>query len=251
MNMKNRKLWIMLALVSVLSALVACNLPNPNAAVDRQALGTMTSLTLTAYSAGQISPTPALTETVTLTPTVTATFSAPTLYFEGATNCRGGPGTEYDVVVVMKDGEKAEIVYRSPSGNYWVVNGPKGKGHCWVAGDFARAEGSFQTLPIATVPPVPTAKPPGGPSWKSYNYTCDFAAGGSTATVSLVWSDRATNEAGYNVYRNNELVASLGADTSAYTDVAFVGTGQSLSYYIEAYNNAAAVPGPVISVSCN
>jgi hypothetical protein len=248
MNMKNRKLCITLFL---LLALGACNLPRPNAAIDQAVVGTMTSLTLTAFSAGQVTLTPAFTETVTLTPTVTATFSVPSLHFEGATNCRGGPGTEYDVVVVMKDGEKAQIVYRSPSGNYWVIDGPNGKGHCWVAGDFARAEGSFQSLSIATVPPVPTARPPGAPTWRNYNYSCDFAAGGSTATVSLLWSDRADNEAGYNVYRNNALVTSLGADTTAYTDIAFVGAGQSLSYYIEAYNNAAAMPGPVISITCN
>jgi len=248
MNMKNRKLSITLFL---LLALGACNLPNPNGAIDQQAVGTMTSLTLTAFSAGRASLTPAFTETVTPTPTVTATFSVPMLNFDGATNCRGGPGTEYDVLVVMKDGQKAEILARSPSGNYWVIDSPNGKGPCWVAGDFARAEGSHQTLPIATVPPVPTAKPPVGPTWKNYNYSCEFAAGGSTATVSLAWSDKSSNENGYNVYRNNELVTSLGADTTSYTDVAFVGAGQSLSYYIEAYNNAAAVPGPVISISCN
>lgn len=246
--MKNRKFSITLFL---LLALGACNLPNPKAAIDQKAVRTMTSLTLTAFSAAQATPTPAFTGTVPPTPRVTATFSVPTLYFEGATNCRGGPGTEYDVVVVMKDGEKAEIVYRSSSANYWVIDGPKGKGPCWVAGDFARAEGSFQSLPIATIPPVPTAGPPAGPTWKDYTYSCDFAAGGSTATVNLIWFDRANNEAGYNVYRDNGLVASLGADTSSYTDVAFVGTGQSLSYYVEAYNSAAAVPGPVINISCN
>jgi uncharacterized protein YraI len=248
MNMKNTKFLITLFLML---ALVACNLPNPNPAIDQEAVGTMSALTLTAFSAGQATPTPALTATLTPTPTITATYSLPTLYFDGATNCRGGPGTQYDVLVVFKEGQKAEIVARSPSGNYWVVESSNGKGDCWAAGDFGRAEGSYRELPIATVPPAPTAKAPGGPSWKNYNYTCDFAAGGSTATVSLVWSDHANNEDGYNLYRDGVLVTAFGPDTTAYTDVAFVGAGQSISYYVEAYNSAGAVRSPVINISCN
>lgn len=248
-KMKNRQLSITLFLML---ALAACNLPGPKPAVDQGAVGTVAALTLTAFSAGQVTltATPTVAVAVSLTPTLTPTFSSPMLFFDGATNCRSGPGTEYDVVAVMKDGDKAAILNRSPSGNYWVIKSPNGKGPCWVAGDYARAEGSVQTLPLATVPPTPTLQAPGKPTWQNYTYNCTFASGGSNVTVSLIWSDRSSNEDGYNLYRDGELIASLGPDTTTYTDTAFVGAGQSLSYYVEAYNNAGGVQSPVINITC-
>src|SRR5689334_17808553 len=105
--MKNRKSLITLL---IMLALASCNLPSPGSAIDQNAVGTVAALTLTAFSAGQATATPSPTtvKAGTLTPTITATFSSPTLYFDGATNCRSGPGTEYKVIVVMKEGDKAQ-----------------------------------------------------------------------------------------------------------------------------------------------
>lgn len=240
--------------------LAACNLPQaaPQAAptVDAGLVGTIAAQTLEAMytpiptATGTPVPSSTPNVTATMTPTITPTYETPTARFEGDTNCRGGPGTVYQVVTVARSGQKAEIIGKAEQGNFWLIKNPNGEGNCWVAGDFARTSGSLHILPTVTAPPTPTAAPPKAPAWKSWTYSCAYAPGGSNATVQLVWADNAQNEDGYNVYRNDQVIVSFGPNTTAYTDVAFVTAGGSLTYVIEVYSAAGRARSSPVTVTC-
>lgn len=252
--------------VLLLFVLTACNLPQSaqQAAptIDAGLVGTIAAQTLEAM----YSPTPAFTNTIaptstpnvtaTMTPTITPTYETPTARFEGDTNCRSGPSTAYEVITVARSGQKAEIVGKAEQGNFWLIKNPNpqgassGDGTCWVAGDFAQTSGSLHILPTVTAPPTPTAAPPKAPTWKTWTYSCAFASGGSEATVQLAWSDNAQNEDGYNVYRNDQVAASFGPNTTAYTDIAFVASGGSLTYVIEVYSAAGRARSNAVTVTC-
>ena len=90
----------------------------------------------------------------------------------------------------------------------------------------------FVTLtPLATV----ALSTPGAPVWSVYEYTCELAVGGATMTMNLAWTDHSASEAGYEVYRDGLVIATLAPNATFYVDVAFVATGKTLSYSVEAF----------------
>ena len=249
-----------LAMIFLLLALTACSRPSSAAAptqpIDQSLVGTMVAMTLEAMYTPMPTPvstlayTPTAAGTATQTPTITPTYSLPTLSFNGNTNCRKGPGTVYDVVTVLRAGVKVEAVGRLEKTNYWLVKKPGGADTCWVADDFAQPSGSIQILPTVTAPPLPTPKPPTAPSWSTWSYSCEFASGGSNITMHLAWTNRSGDATGFTIYRDDKPVATLGPDATTYTDIAFVATGQSMSYKIEVQNNAGTASSSTISASC-
>jgi uncharacterized protein YraI len=246
--------------ILLLFTLTACNLPQTaqQAAptIDSGLVGTIAAQTLevmyTPIPSSTETPIPTSTPnaTATMTATITPTYEMPMARFNGDTNCRSGPGTAYEVITVARSGQKAEIIGKAEQGNFWLIKNPNREGTCWVAGDFAQTSGSLHVLPTVTAPPTPTAAPPKAPSWKTWTYSCAFAPGGSDATVQLVWADNAQNEDGYNVYRNDQMIVSLGPNTTAYTDVAFVKAGGSLTYIIEVYSAAGRALSSAVTVTC-
>jgi hypothetical protein len=90
--------------------------------------------------------------------------------------------------------------------------------------------------PLGTAVPISTLIPPNTPVWSVYNYTCELATGGGTMTMNLAWTDRSNSEEGYKVYRDEQVIATLTANSTVYVDVAFVATGKTLSYSVEAFN---------------
>ena len=108
----------------------------------------------------------------------------------------------------------------------------------------------FVTLtPIATAP-LSTPFTPGAPIWSVYDYTCELAVGGGTMTMNLGWTDRSDNEAGYKVYRNGLVIATLAPNSTVYVDVAFVATDKALSYAVEAFNTDWRGSTSTITHSC-
>jgi len=248
---------------SIAFVLTACYLParpgQPTQAIDLNLVGTIAAMTLQAIplqtsipSATQAVVQPSATQilTKTTTTTITPTFSAPMVLFEGNTNCRKGPGTGYEVVTVLLNGQKTEAIGVSESGNYWFVKNPNKGQDCWVANDLVKPSGSILQLPTMKAPPTPSPVPPNAPAWSSYNYTCDFASGGSNMTMNLVWSDRSENEQGYIVYRDGQAIVTLAANTTTYVDTSFVGAGQTLSYFVEVFNNAGRARSTTITYGC-
>lgn len=107
----------------------------------------------------------------------------------------------------------------------------------------------FHTMPV-TASPMSTLGPPDTPVWSVYNYTCEPATGGSTMTMSLVWTDRSDGEESYKVYRDKQLIAILPPNSTAYVDTAFVAMGKTISYSIEAFNNNWQASTSTITHGC-
>jgi hypothetical protein len=103
-----------------------------------------------------------------------------------------------------------------------------------------------------TVPasPISTPFPPNTPVWSVYTYTCEYISGGSTMTMNLNWSDRSTSEEGYKVYRDEQVIATLAPNSTKYVDVAFVATGETLSYFVEAFHTDWQARSSTITHGC-
>ena len=106
------------------------------------------------------------------------------------------------------------------------------------------------TMPTAVPSPMSTPAPPNAPTWSAYNYTCEFTVGGGTMTMHLAWNDRSNSEDGYRVYRDQQVIATLPPNSTSYVDVAFVATGKTLSYSVEAFNQDWQVSGNTITYGC-
>ena len=62
--------------------------------------------------------------------------------------------------------------------------------------------------------------------------------------INLGWTDNATNETGYRVYRNAQLIATLGANATSYTDNP-PGSGP-YSYGVQAFNDVGTSGTPTV-----
>ena len=264
--MKLRKTILLFSGTLILSML-ACNLgvKAPTALSPREAAATIVAQTLQIQglptSTGQVlnSPvpvtptvgTPMLTTTPTTTPTITPTYSVPILTINANTNCRTGPGQNYDIVFTFLPGAKAEIVGQDPQDNYWVVKLPDGSGTCWVWGQYATTAGSYWVVPTLTAPSTATPAPPEAPTFKSWNYGCTWNGINNNLNMDLSWTDHSNNETGFHVIRNDQVIADLPANSTSYTDVYAVDTGISVTYRVEAYNPSGSSSTKTISEACH
>jgi hypothetical protein len=257
-----------LILIILAALLTSCNLPTrpvSNPGIDQAQAGTIVAMTLSAVrtqtpspSALVInSPVPSTTNslpspevTATQTVTVTPTYAVPIFSFSENTNCREGPGTDYKVITLIRAGQQATGA--GMQGSYWIVNNPNGSGTCWVPNELTSPSGSTWTLPTVAPPLAKTGEPIAAPTWANWEYFCGPTAENSllTMTMTLKWTDRANNEIGYKVYRNGELIATLGPGTNSYTDIASLTSGKSLNYYIEVFTDTVHATSSTISSSC-
>ena len=239
--------------------LSACTLPGLSSepSLEDQA-ATLVAMTLNAPVPGQAeltpqaslpanSPTPAINGGPT--GTITPTFSVPMLKVEDPTNCRSGPGRNFDVITVFQSGASAEIVGRSPDSTWWLINNPFGSGTCWISAEFATISGSESTVNVVTPPPA-TADLPAPPSIANWEYFCSYGSSGPNVTFNLTWSDRAIDETGYRVYRNNELVAELPANSASFSEVVEVEGNEQLTYRLEVFNSTGGSSASPIRFSC-
>jgi len=90
------------------------------------------------------------THTATLDETPTPTPAPPMVSVSEATNCRTGPGQQYEIVGTLQVGEQAEVVGVSQDGDYWVIALPRQTGQCWIIGIYATVTGDTSGLPILT-----------------------------------------------------------------------------------------------------
>jgi hypothetical protein len=102
-----------------------------------------------------------LTETLTPTtkpdtPTPTQprhTLDKPMVSVSVNTNCRIGPGLQYEYIGALLVGEQAEVVGVSWNGQFWVIKNPSQEGECWLWGGYARVIGDTSKLPRIFPPP--------------------------------------------------------------------------------------------------
>ena len=240
-------------LIALLLMLSACNFPGTASepSLEDQA-ATIVVLTLNAAQTGTPSKTPepanspTLAITRTPTATITPTYSIPLLTVDEPTNCRTGPGQSYDVLFTLLAGATVEIVGRYPTNNYWTVEVQGMDEPCWIWGEYSTVSGSHWTVPSVTPPASATPSPPTAPSISNWDYLCGFG----NVTVNLKWNDRAEDESGYRIYRNDELATELPPNSTAFSEVIDVEAGENIIYRIEVVNGAGTSSSSPISFSC-
>ncbi len=221
-------LWVVISGLAI--ALAGCNLGAYTAPPDvNQAAATIVAKTLQAVPAGG---SPEAENTPLASPNaIPSTSGAATLTINNPTNCRGGPGSDYQLITAFTPGTTLQIVGKDSAHNYWLVLIPKSQNTCWASGDYATASGNYQNLPEAT-PATVDQSIPTRPGNYSYSYECP----GGARITNITWSDTANNETGFNVYRNGVLLVSLPANSSSYTDKTTVPIGSTVTYGISAFN---------------
>lgn len=245
----------------LLLAMLACNMPfeqfpPPNevqtaAALTLQAILTpsITSTASTPVITATTSPRATRTVTSVGTPTtsITPTYSVPMLTVQESTNCRTGPGEEYEVIFIYLTGKELEIVGRYDPGNFWLVKSNESpNGTCWLWGEFVEVTGSYWAVSSVTPPATSTSAPPPAAVLIEWNYYCS----GGTINFSVTWRDNAENEQGYRILRNGEQIAELPANSTAYTDSYNPPVDQSVEYYIQVYGPSGSGNTYVGSMRC-
>ncbi len=99
-----------------------------------------------------------LTPTPTLPPATATPFQPPIplVSVSVSTNCRSGPGTDFELMGDLQAGDVAEVVGKYPSMNYWIIKNPDKAGNCWLWGEYATVIGSTALLPLVMPPPTPS-----------------------------------------------------------------------------------------------
>jgi len=156
-----KKSPIILSVIVLWLASLACGGTSAVPTVDPNAAQTAIVETIAAIQA-QTTPTalptstlvlPTTTEAPTLTAEPTGTPSVPTISVTVATNCRTGPGTEYERVGMLLEGASTEIVGRDAFGQYWYVRNPSfGVPYCWLSAKYAIISGNPFALPVQPIP---------------------------------------------------------------------------------------------------
>lgn len=91
------------------------------------------------------SPTPTILPTPTL-PLVTVQLKSERV------NCRFGPGTVYQLVNEVRQGQSLRAVGRNEASTWWYVRDPGNPGgFCWVSAEVSEAQGDTDQLPV--IPP--------------------------------------------------------------------------------------------------
>ena len=174
----------MIAAVSLIFAILACNSPLANPTPEESAPEIQTAaaqtlqviLTPSISASTQQSPvanTPLATATKVGAFTQTPTYSVPMLTVREQTNCRAGPGQDYEILFTYLAGKELEIVGRYDPDNYWLVKAVESPtGTCWLWGEFVEVTGSYGAVPSVTPPATVTSAPPQAPSIVEWKFSC-------------------------------------------------------------------------------
>jgi hypothetical protein len=104
-----------------------------------------------------LSPTPSYTPSYTPSPTP---LGPPFLIANTDANVRGGPGTVYPILGVLRESERADVVGQDQTRTWYVVvfpRSPDGRG--WVWGQLVTLGGDTSNIPVIAAPPTPTFTP--------------------------------------------------------------------------------------------
>lgn len=243
----------------LITILIACNMPQADRVPPPGEVQTSAALTVEALlvspqatpTAGQalLPDTPASTSAPTAGPTgtITPTYSVPMLRLLENTNCRSGPGQDYPIVQTYLVWKELEIVGAYPQENYWLVKSPESPGgQCWLWGEYAEVKGSSWAVPSVTPPPTATKPPPAAPSIQEWTFSCNVGQ----VTVSIKWTDRAVDESGYRIIRDDQAVAQLPADSNSYAETIPYMSGDTFVYIIEVFNATGPVRSTPIQFTC-
>ena len=221
--------------------LASCNMPGSGA--PSPDVATAAAMTVQAAIDNGQSPLASPTSASSTQSTPESTGN-PMASFEDVTNCRVGPGVNYERVTQIQPGFAVEIVGYYPP-NYWIVETDKGP--CWVAGEFVTPSGSVSAVPTVTAPPTPTGGAPENVSLQKWDITCDYVTNEANTTIS--WADK-EDEIGYRVVRNDVVIAELPANTTEFKETITLLSGQTVGYSIIAFNAVGSTQSKTISLGC-
>ncbi|MEZ4770063.1 MAG: META domain-containing protein [Caldilineales bacterium] len=113
-------------------------------------------------------------------------------------NIRSGPGTNFPVIGVARNGDSGEIIGRSADGNWWVVSVPSAPGGMgWVSASFVTATDADDVPVIASPPPPPTPTPlPPTPTPQPIAPTATPLPLATPITEIAFWADRTSIQQG-------------------------------------------------------
>ena len=249
MKTVHKALWLILVSTLIVSA---CNVPTNNDASDSE-MATAAALTVQAVlDSESLAVTPLASPTKdsgspATTAQSTPTYTQPMASVGEVTNCRSGPGKDYERVTQIFPTDPVKIVGFFPP-NFWIVSTKDGD--CWLSGEFSTPVGSFSTVPTVTAPPTPKGGAPEQPSLAKENGWTFYCYGPGQADITISWNDKADNETGYRILRNGELIADLAANTTFFGETIALNSGQSVEYIIRAYNTVGETDSSPVTVTC-
>ncbi len=247
-----------IAAVSLIFAILACNSPlaNPTPGETAPEIQTAAAQTLQVILTPSISAntqqspvanTPFATTTKVGALTQTPTYSVPMLTVREQTNCRAGPGQDYEILFTYLAGKELEIVGRYDLDNYWLVKSVESPtGTCWLWGEYTEVTGSYWAVSSVTPPATVTSAPPQAPSILEWNFSCT----GGTMTFIVSWVDKANDETGYRVFRNGEAVAELPPNSTSYTDTMTPTDNENVDYYLQVYSPFGSANSSIMRMNC-
>ena len=147
----------------------------------------------------------------------------------------------------MEPGQTAEVIAKNSSTNTWIIKYPGGQ--CWLYGAYATVSGNTAALPEWPVPATPTPSKPAAPQNFKASTSCSpsggLILGVKDMHVELTWTDVATNEEGYKVFRNDELLFTLSANSTGAEDDTKVG---GLIFFLTSMPSPTPFPGVKYSI---
>lgn len=239
-----RILWLYLLAGLLISScsLSGAGTPNPQIATAaaltvQAALNAVTQLATATNNSGVSTATKAVS---------TPTYSQPMASVGDVTNCRKGPGKDYERVTQIMPAESVKIIGFFPP-NYWIVSTKDGD--CWLSGEFTTPVGSIAAVPTVSAPPTPEGGAPKAASFPKNGWTF-FCYGPGQADITLSWSDNANNESGYRIIRDGDKVAELPANSTYFAETIDLLSGKTVGYQIQAYNQSGESNSPTASMTC-
>ncbi|MBI3161976.1 MAG: SH3 domain-containing protein [Chloroflexi bacterium] len=248
--MKNK--WeIMWPVTVAMAVLISCNIPFSAGGSSDVEMSTSAALTVQAVLDAESAATPLASPTRNIgtatTAPATPTFTQPMASVGDVTNCRSGPGKNYERVTQILPTDPVKIVGFFPP-NYWVVSTKDGE--CWLSGEFTTPSGSFSAIPTVTAPPTPLGGAPEQPTLAKENGWTFYCYFPGKADITISWNDKADNETGYKILRNGEVVAELPVDSTFFGETIDLTPGQSVEYIIRAYNTAGETDSSPVKITC-
>lgn len=188
---------------------------------------------------------------VTATPEAGATASTPegqtqpvtggvTVTVSQNTNCREGPGQEFNEIGALAPGQTAEVVGKDTKNNYWVIKLPGDSGKtCWLWGQYATVTGD--TSQVADMPtPTPnssSAGVPNAPTLLDAQLKCTNQGGGNYQyKLTLKWADNSSNENKFVIYSSNGNSFSTAPNKTSFSFEAVLPSGTNFSAALAAAN---------------
>lgn len=188
----NRKNTIVMTILIAL-AITSCGAPTPAAeptsGPDLALTITAQAQLLQALTQTALAPTSTPEPTFTSAPVFTATPSKVIVTVSANTNCRSGPGSEYEIVGALTIGQQAEVVGKSSTTNYWIIDNPNSPGSCWLWAEYATVTGEAASLQEFDIPPTVTPLAALAPLIERVVVRFDSSSGGLIAYLDVHYID--------------------------------------------------------------